>query len=456
MRHAALLALGAMAVTSCDWRKLDDAVARAPVSSVSAPDGYKATDFGRAIVALPPPKGGTAVARYLVGGTLGAGALAVVDIDAAGAIKTTNVPDSVLGEFLTLKSPVKSFAALDDGKVYIGTPNFGVSSTGPPRGRTLYLDLMTNPGGGLEFSMKEASINVSTGQSYFGLAVAVGNLKGTGGRDKVVAAKEDVSVIFDGDDRKLLSTGADCNVAIGEALVARTESFRALAVANLVEDPADEIAVGVPNENAPGKVVILKLSMNGNALSCPTTIIGVAGAPRFGASIAVGDLDGDDKPDLVVGAPPDRAYWYKGPFAKDVPEPTGTLTLQMTGRPEGSATGDFGIRVAVANVDGIPGNEIVVSAIDLAVDGVAAAGQVFIFAPDAPDGRLLTKVNDLSPETGSLYGIALAELRFAAPPCATGSGGQDRTLLVVGSATEVYTYFKLPGVSATDPRCLRK
>jgi len=86
------------------------------------------------------------------------------------------------------------------------------------------------------------------------------------------------------------------------------------------------------------------------------------GYSGFGASIAMGDLDGDGADEIAIGATgggkknpvPPVVFIYK--FG-----PSGLSNVQTIQEPNSSA-GGFGSAIAVGNIDGNPGNDLVVGA----------------------------------------------------------------------------------------------
>ncbi len=441
---------------ACDWREFDKTVVKAPVASVTAPDGFSSGDFGRVLLALDPPRGNAkAVARFLAASPENP-SVAVMDFDAVGGVVPHNIPEAVLADMIAGKGAVKSAALLADGRVLLGSPNYGTTSTMPGNGRLFFLSVKAGDLG-LEFVLIKGA-EPPTGSRRLGLGVAAGNISGSPtAQDFVAVSQTDVVLYEDGSEQKdkvfIASAQPKCaGVELSEPLYqSGVAGFRAVAVGDFLQgNDADEIAVGAPHDGAPGTVLIM--AKVGGVLDCPVVLsapadLAAATASAFGTSLAVGDFDGDGKKDdLLVGAPPERAFLYLGPItATSMP----ARVLQVPDVPPGGVTGGFGTRVAAVDVDGMPGPELVVSAPDLSYRSVPGGGQVFVFRSD---GSLFAKVGDHDPEDHGGFGNSIAELKFAAPACATGAAAGDRTLLSIGSRKEVFTYFQLPGGPA-DPRC---
>lgn len=442
------LLLALVAAAGCDWRAFDEAVERAPVRSLTRPDGYEAPDIGKALLPLPPPPGQARITGRLLFAGTERPSLAVAEIDPEGRVTmrvAKKVELAALGTDST--SAIGSMALLGDGRILLGTPSYGFDGNRdrPPRGRTALLEIK-GTGAATSFSLRAFEAPVE--QRQYGLAVAAGNVSGDPGvPDHLVLSQTALTVLEDGDAARS-TVVSDCALEL-EAELPTFHQFRALAAADLIAEGADEIAVGVPSKSGKGRVVIIQRGAMG--LSCAATLsLGGSGerVAGFGASIAAADFDGDGNQDLLVGAPPDRAYLYAGPFmAPATSPPMPVRELAPAGVDAGATAGDFGLRVAAVDLDGSPGPEIVVSALSLPVGSKVGAGQVFVFRAS---GEPLV-LRDSSPEENAWFGSALGELSLASP-CA-GSRG----VLVVGAPREIFAFFRLPGTGAPpDPRCFPK
>lgn len=452
------VALGALG-SSCDWQKLDKAVERAPVLSLKAPGGYLGGDVGRLVIALPPPAELPEVsARFFVASVTKVAA-AVVDLDATGKATVHNVPDSVL--FPLTSSPIGSVALAtrpDEAfpSVLLGVPLF---KTGEIQdGAVFRLKIQPGPVFVLESGIlpqltlargfKATEFN---GLAGFGRGVASGHVSGNPDfHDWVLVGNAGVSIIEDGaGTTPAISTPASlCELDLNPLRLDHLYRFsRTPAIADLIATPGGEVAVGVPDATSFGKVVILTREVNAMGaptIGCPVSIK-MPGVPGFGASVVAGDVNGDPSPDLVVGAPPDKVFVFFGPFVPGIEAaPAFVITA-----PVGAQTADFGARVALMELDGMPGNEVMVAAPGLAVGSASGAGGVFAFKANGTPVPGFVTVSDHDPEANSGLGEGLAVVSFRNAACAPGT---TRSVLVAGANEEVFTYFKLPG-ALPDPRC---
>ncbi len=451
MRFAHLIRIGTvgLAVAGCDWNAFDKAVANAPVDSTKPPGGYKSRDIGKVMIALKAPA--DKAARYLVSGAE-APSLAVVDFDANGKKTVFNAGETKVQDLLADgSSPGQSLVELADGRIVLGAPNYGIAPGQPPKGRIFYLKLSPSAAGGVEF---EISKGIDPGTvARFGLAVAAARVSGGEAEDVVVLSSDKVTVILDGDQSmRLTSEGAcDENLSVEKDLPQKYQ-FRGMVTGDLIAGgEGAEIAVGVPRNGSPGRVLIMapKLDDNGKkTLGCPVILeapMGPSGRnPKFGTSLHMGDFDGDGKVnDLAVGAPPDRVYLYMGPFdPMKLPEP---IVVKHPDVADASFAGDFGFRVASANFgDGLA---LLVSAPDFALGDKKGAGQVVAFKQSGTNWTKVGLLQDFDPEEFGSFGFNLVPLKW------NGSCGAGRSVLAVGASEEVFTYFRLPFGTATDVRC---
>jgi hypothetical protein len=134
-------------------------------------------------------------------------------------------------------------------------------------------------------------------------------------------------------------------------------------------------------------------------------ILPPAGAPTgWAASTAIGDLDGDGKDEIVVSALPGKRdtsipavfiFKYTGSavsYSRKIQDPTGTSSSF------GGAL--YGQAVAIANVDGNPGNDLVVGAQSGGVNGL-----VYVFPYPAAQSNYFTLTGP-GPQFGETVGVA--------------------------------------------------
>ncbi len=154
-----------------------------------------------------------------------------------------------------------------------------------------------------------------------------------------------------------------------------------------------------------------------------------AGAPSTWARwAALGDLDGDGKDEIAISAVPGSKqavvpgvfiYKFTGTgvsFFKEIQDPTGNRTSDFSG-------GIFGGAIAIGNVDGNPGNDLIVGA-----DG---ASLVYVFPYPATQSNYFT----LSGLGGFGEGTAIADVNLdGVPDLVVNAGGQTsgQTLVFAG------------------------
>src|SRR5262249_27688456 len=166
-----------------------------------------------------------------------------------------------------------------------------------------------------------------------GTAVAVGDVNGDGIPDVIASAR--------GGDGPLDSRGeatGEVTIRFGTKVYARTQDYftsppdviiygvavadqlgRALAVGDISGDGKADVIIGTPFSSGPsgsrisgGAVFVLfgrtswppvidLKNVDPNTSNADITIFGATGGDQFGKSVNVGDVNGDGKPDLVVG-----------------------------------------------------------------------------------------------------------------------------------------------------------
>jgi hypothetical protein len=118
----------------------------------------------------------------------------------------------------------------------------------------------------------------------------------------------------------------------------------------------------------------------------------------------------------------------------------------------------YGAAIAAFDVDGVPGDEVLVGNPDATVGGTTTAGQVSIYTGPNLMPLPVAFPNPLAehdPGAGHGYGSAIAGMSFCpgAVPSASPDGGVGAaactTLPLVGSLSKVFTYFTL---KKPDPR----
>jgi len=449
-RTTTTLALGLLlGAAGCNWTTFDDQAADAPVRSIGAPSGFDSHDFGKSITPLSTGRGSAAA---FVATSLNGMHVTLVRIDSGGGVSTTAVSDASL--VAADSSPITSVAEIpgpsptslllgspvvrgdDFGRVYTYTPpdptNAGMDDTA----KTLLIpDLGSNDAGE-------------------GRGLAAGYLDGVATTaDYVVGSDNEIAVVVDG----AVMTTALGTTTVGAAPLACDVSFdadqdsrygahRPILAARLWADPrgpeVQQLVLGAPRAIGAGTLSILNV-VNGT-LGCLASVAGAL--PEFGHALAAGDATGDGvNPFLVVGAPGQQAFVYEG--WSSVVAPAVPPALAITPSPAGV---DFGFAVAALNVDGLPGDEVLVSDPRATVGGKTGAGHVLVYKVDAASNAMVQigEIADHSPDTDENFGYTLNVLNFCRDDAAVAAGtacppASLSRILLVGAANEVFVYFRV-------------
>jgi hypothetical protein len=253
---------------------------------------------------------------------------------------------------------------------------------------------------------------IPQGDLYFGNKLAViGDMNDDGKRDIAVAAEqEDVGANVD-QGRVYIFSGADgvhiitLDMPVGQA---GAEFGVSLAVGDVNNDSYLDIAVGahaedVGGNNGQGRVYVFSGS-DGSWIRTLDMPVGQAGA-NFGISLAAGDVNGDAKADIAVGAEQEdmvyedqgRVYVFSGAdgsllFTLDTPNP--------------QAYTNFGSSLAVGDVNADGKADIAVGTVWEDVDGNTDQGRVYVFS--GADGSLTRTLDTPNPQALANFGGHLA------------------------------------------------
>jgi hypothetical protein len=288
-----------------------------------------------------------------------------------------------------------------------GTDDIAVGAPGEYVGGDAWGRAYVFSGGGGSLLLTVESPNPNVGAD-FGNSLAVGDVNGDGKGDITVGAGgervggnayQGRAYVFSGADGSLLFTLDSPNPQEGAGF------GYSVAVGDVNGDGKDDIAVGAAGEivdgNSQGQAYVFS-GADGSLLFTLNTP-NPQGVADFGISVAVGDVNGDGKADIAVGADgaevsgnadQGRAYVFSGAdgsvlFTLDSPNP--------------QAGAEFGISGAVGDVNGDGKGDIAVGA---RWGGSAGQGRIHVFS--GADGSLLFTLDSPNPQTGSWFGYRAA------------------------------------------------
>ncbi len=263
--------------------------------------------------------------------------------------------------------------------------------------------------GSLLYTLGAPNPQVNT---HFGDSVVVGDVNGDGKADIAVAASagtvgENVwqgqVYIFSGVDGSLLFT---LDAPTPQPLAFFGQS---LGVGDVNGDGKADVAVGASGKDVGGNKgqgqAYVFSGADGSLLFTLDSPDLQAGA-HFGASMAVADVNGDDKGDVAVGASWGDVSGHRGEGRVYVFSGANGSLLFALSTPSSSEGGDFGWSVAAGDVNGDGKGDIAIGAYSEDVGANFLQGQTYVFS--GADGSLLYTLDTPDPQVGASFGRTVA------------------------------------------------
>jgi len=438
------LAAAFVGAAGCDWRDFDNLKKNTPVAAISAPSNYPAKDeFGAILLAVPPPKDGSAAGRFIATGSTTA-SVAVVSFDAAGNPSGVGVSGQAIEQLM--QGPITSIAEIPGAqRVVMGAPTTGFGDV-----LTMQLDAPQTAGAAAQYPTM--TFHPTVGEHLYGVGVGAGAIGGGADAEVIVLSQSTLHVYVDGqptNDKTRTSAGASdpCPMDLSFDVDDRDLLNRPVIVGQLLAG-GTQIAVGTPAPpGGVGHVAVFDVDVTTGTFTCSAALN--ATEARFGRAMTLVDLDGNHAPDhLLVGAPPTHVYLYALPLS------TGQTPVAM---PAGAAGSSFGAAVAAFNIDGTPGDEMFVGDPDATVGGTTKAGNVTVYTGAAmtllSSSAFPNPLAEHEPGSGHGYGSAIIGMSFC--PANASAGGADGgaascgPLPIVGALSKTFAYFTL---KQPDPR----
>lgn len=419
------LALLASLAAGCTFGPFTDMEERAPAVRLSPSGGIKSGNFGDVVVGIEQPEGMTG-GTVFIGGN-GDAQLATGNLSSAGEstlaqIEYSTIKDEyfsprhiyALAQAPSLDEPSKSFAYMtaDSGLFVVKIDSFQK------------LGKLSGP-------------STPSGYTDFGLGLARMHW----------GAVEGLAVGADGGVVLMTSSASSWpggNLADPRCVLAGTSwpagRYTVMVAGDLggATDDGDELVAGAPNKNTVVLVYGAKKCVDNSSSSCTTFFRLVQpSASGFGAALLIADVDGDQKNELVVGAPESgKVFVFKIDLASS---PTGeqTLTPALTLTPKDPAdVGSFGVALAFGRFAGGDKDYLAVGAPSTSVGGQSSAGKIFLF--DQSGAQVGEGISLVTPEAGAQLGQRLALMPFRTKnglSSVLAAGGRDAVFLFFSNLT---------------------
>ncbi|HET6612017.1 MAG TPA: VCBS repeat-containing protein [Kofleriaceae bacterium] len=411
---------------ACNPGVFDDLKGETWVNSASSPDDLGSNDFGSAIVWTGAQPEGTAVA---VTGAAPAGvAHMVYAADGSASAEALTIGDLISGGTLGARPAMAADIVTTDGEE--GTLAVAVIEAGGTS-RLLLIDPAT---------MDVTETQVAPAGVIESLAFAASDADAAAGTVDLFGAGESTIAVV-ADYQSAARTIATCDHA--------RERTYALAVGPFLPEVGDAVVASIGTDamfGEPSAIVVFSgftvTAAAANDQPCfagadyAVTLDAPGEEPDFGLALATGDFDGSGELDLAASAPSAGVvYVWLDPATNSFD----SQPVVIAG-PAGSV--DFGHALTAADLDGDGTQELAVADDAATVEGTQGAGAVYVYAGLA--GPPAVTLYDAEPETDEHFGRAVAGAPF--------KGATDDEILMVGTGTQLFTYFQTPLAGDTDPR----
>jgi hypothetical protein len=258
------------------------------------------------------------------------------------------------------------------------------------------------------------SLTTPNPQQYgtFGTSVSSGDLNGDGKDDVIVGAPGEVvytitqegrAYVFDG------NTGVCIRTLTTPNPLSHAHFGYSVSSGDVDGNGKDDIIVGAPDEREgynddQGRVYVFEgeTGIGIRWLSTPNPQVGA----HFGYSVSSGDVDGNGKDDVIVGACSEsvgtnwgqgRAYVFDGN--------TGVCIRTLT-TPNPESPAYFGYSVSSGDVDGNGKDDIIVGALNETIGATAHQGRAYVF--DGNTGVCIRTLTTPNPQSHAHFGYSVS------------------------------------------------